>query len=737
MDKTQGFTLILVFMALTLTCLAVSPVQSEIRHWESFTSFNEVTDMTMYNGEIWVATKGGLVRIDPDAMTFETYTNVDGLGMNQIHSLYVDDQQRLWVGGRGRLVDFSDPSHPDGYLFTDRDGGLVEIYDIAGTPGGDSLWLANRLGVIIFLTSEDRGMGLILDTYTRLGDIDRDIPVLRVALDSDSVWAGTEGGLAVGSRHDIRLLKGPDGWESYFPTQMAAVPEDRINGLINLEDTLYLGTTAGFFRFDRSTVPTMVDLDLFGDPWIYNLSVVDDSILINSARGSALYSGGVFRGITTQGMPITNTSAGAKDQNGRYWDGNLFYGIYYQQDSEMISFNAGGTPANDCRGIIAAQGKLWGGFGNLALAYNEHGSWTVVPGVSGLYRDLEVGPLGELWVGTHGNGAFRILGDSIAHFNNSNSALSDIDGDPNTVVVPDIHFSGDAVWFANWKGQDGELVVVNPYDLEQWHSYTFVGGKNADQIVTVASGQGVVYAGSEQSGIYAIAYAGTPFFESDDFSWTFTSSNSGIGSDFVNVLKVDGYDTLWVGTAYGLSYQSLGEIYFSNIALPIEFGPAVTTIAHDSQGWLYAGSGRGLAIRDIATGSVECLTTRNSDLVDDDISDIFYESGTDALWISTMGGVSRLQITYRLATQDIDDVLAYPNPFVIRFGSETVRFNYSGLAEIRIFTVAGELVKEIRVNGEWDGRNAAGDPVASGVYLFTLRTMDDEVGRGKILLIRD
>ena len=92
---------------------------------------------------------------------------------------------------------------------------------------------------------------------------------------------------------------------------------------------------------------------------------------------------------------------------------------------------------------------------------------------------------------------------------------------------------------------------------------------------------------------------------------------------------------------------------------------------------------------------------------------------------------------YRLGTQDLDNIDAYPNPYIIRFGNEKVRFNYSGLAEIRIFTLAGELVREIPVNGEWDGRNSAGEMVASGVYLFTMTDSDKDVGRGKIFLIRE
>jgi ligand-binding sensor domain-containing protein len=737
MDSTRCKKLIRIGLIAVVIGMAAGPLQADIREWESITSFNDVKDMVIYNGDVWVASTGGLVRIDPDADTFETFTNVNGLGMNEIYSLCVDDRNRLWVGGNGRLVDFSDPAHPDGYLFTDRDDRMVEIYDIDCVPGGDSLWLANRLGVTIFLPSEGRGNGMILDTYSRLGNIERDTPARSVTMDADSIWIGTEGGLAVGSRHDIRQLKAPTGWVSYFPTQLSPLTSDRIDALVALNDSLYLGTTAGLYRFDRYAGPSMTNLGLYRDPAIANMSAVGDSVLVLSGRGSIIYHNGNIGYLPTEGLPIWNTTAGAFDDNGRYWNGNLWYGIYYLEGSVMIPYHVGGTPVNECHAVIHAQGKLWGAFGNLTLAYFENGRWIAMPGVSGIYRDMDVGPLGELWVATHGEGVYRILGDSVVHLTDQNSGLSSPADDPGAIVVPGIFSTGDAIWLANWKGQNGELVAINPYNLDQWQNYIFIGGSDADLVVTVTAGQEVVYLGSEENGIYAVAYAGTPFYTGDDYRWTFTSSNSGIGSDFVNHLAIDGYDTLWVGTAYGLSYQSLGEIIFTNIVLPEGFGPAVTSLGFDSQGSLYAGSGTGMVIRDIGTGLMEVLTARNSGLVDDVIHDIYYQRESDALWISTAAGISRLTMPYKLATQDLKNIDAYPNPYVIRYGNETVRFNFSGMAEIRIYTLAGELVREIPVNGEWDGRNSAGETVASGVYLFTLTDRESEVGRGKILLIRE
>lgn len=83
-------------------------------------------------------------------------------------------------------------------------------------------------------------------------------------------------------------------------------------------------------------------------------------------------------------------------------------------------------------------------------------------------------------------------------------------------------------------------------------------------------------------------------------------------------------------------------------------------------------------------------------------------------------------------------VASYPNPFrpsihrmvAFRLGEE---MDTTGV-EIKVYTSEGELIKKL--DGLlWDGRNDAGAPVASGVYLFRVKT-DKDSAVGKMALIR-
>ena len=83
----------------------------------------------------------------------------------------------------------------------------------------------------------------------------------------------------------------------------------------------------------------------------------------------------------------------------------------------------------------------------------------------------------------------------------------------------------------------------------------------------------------------------------------------------------------------------------------------------------------------------------------------------------------------------------YPNPFYPSAGDRTITLTGLPLgAAVRIFSLDGTQVKEIagepgRGTAEWDGRNAAGWLVGSGIYYFVA---ENDVGKhvvGKFALV--
>ncbi|HEX9252022.1 MAG TPA: FlgD immunoglobulin-like domain containing protein, partial [Ignavibacteriaceae bacterium] len=99
---------------------------------------------------------------------------------------------------------------------------------------------------------------------------------------------------------------------------------------------------------------------------------------------------------------------------------------------------------------------------------------------------------------------------------------------------------------------------------------------------------------------------------------------------------------------------------------------------------------------------------------------------------------------------EIRDVYNYPNPF-----SDRTQFTFQQNltqpidVKIKIYTIAGRLIKEIEKNNlnekfaviDWDGRDADGDPLANGTYLYKLivKSVDGEFSKsvlGKLAVIK-
>ncbi len=98
----------------------------------------------------------------------------------------------------------------------------------------------------------------------------------------------------------------------------------------------------------------------------------------------------------------------------------------------------------------------------------------------------------------------------------------------------------------------------------------------------------------------------------------------------------------------------------------------------------------------------------------------------------------RLAETGSLSFTGASKAVAYPNPFrpkIQRLVSFTIPGKIFGPnAQVKVYTSEGELVKKL--DGlAWDGKNDSGNDVASGVYLFRMKT-DNGSALGKLALIR-
>jgi len=98
-------------------------------------------------------------------------------------------------------------------------------------------------------------------------------------------------------------------------------------------------------------------------------------------------------------------------------------------------------------------------------------------------------------------------------------------------------------------------------------------------------------------------------------------------------------------------------------------------------------------------------------------------------------------------TEEHSQLTAYPNPFS---NSTTISYNVNTnsheLAQIKIYNVKGQLVKEINsfpnpslgmIEVFWDGTDECGNNISSGFYFYQVKIGEEIIGTNKCLLMKD
>ena len=90
--------------------------------------------------------------------------------------------------------------------------------------------------------------------------------------------------------------------------------------------------------------------------------------------------------------------------------------------------------------------------------------------------------------------------------------------------------------------------------------------------------------------------------------------------------------------------------------------------------------------------------------------------------------------------QTLNEVIVYPNPCITdKHGYQMHFTNLTQNAVIKIFNIAGELVKEIRSNNPleiWKIDNDDGERVASGIYIYLITDTANNKKIGKLAVIK-
>ncbi len=723
-------------IAILLLLFSIPASAGKYDGWTSFTSFNRVHQIEFFEDSIQVVTSGGWLKIDPVSLGMRKLDNISGLGTNDIYDILNDDSGFTWLAAFGKLIKY-DNGNIEPFLFFDDEQKLMTLYSIS--DDGDWIWTGASTGLALFSKIIDGGQ--IQEFYFRFGTLNPNVRINDIVLDGTMIYIATEDGFAMTDRSDPIMMKSPANWFTAQPSAYLPDAQDSIRALAVMDNNIYLGTSAGLYRLNVSPADTSMEAVSLPEPYnIRGLKIKSDTLYIFGSLGVYRMYDGTAEPVSLPGMTENNIGAGYIDSN-MQWIGTFSDGIYYEEGGTFHKYEDNGLPAEYVPSISSdSAGNVVAAFDLQGMAHYDGASWAEIPfdyTRSGV-RVLSYDSNNNLWVGSWGLGSSVIMPDTTINFGEANSTLHGVPEDYNYIAINGMTSYGDYVFILNYFPRDDHaLHIVDINSPDSWISFGPPDGIPYNILTTVAADDEKMVVGTIDHGLYYYYFGESPFDKADDSVVNLTEQSSWLNSDNINTAEFDNDGVLWVGTRFGLSRYDPGIDRFVNVNLPFGFGPDVTQLAFDRRDNLWIGARNGLARFDAGTGNIEVFTKLNSGLIDNEITDLSINPKTGDLFIATRKGISKWASQIGEPTSIIDQVVAFPNPFRIKGGSDFLSFNYQGNATVYIFTVNGELIWENDIYVNWRGKNQEGKDVASGVYLFLLKAEDGSIGKGKIFLVRE
>ena len=472
------------------------------------------------NGKLWVGTQeNGVFEAEPGRIRHFTDVLLD----SNVTSLAADDHRDVWVGTKGGLNLWNGKSFE---AFTTRDGLPDEMVTGVNVARSGAVWITTRVGMC-------RVVNRHIASYAFQTQSQGRSPEYLGAYEDrrGNLWA-------FGDTYLINLAEGKRF--NYFRSSESE--SVRIWSLCEGQDgRLWIGTSGrGLFCFeDNHFEPVLFDKER----WPYDVRAIcedDEGNLWLGTSGGGLMQlrpQSAYILHEEQGLPDSPATTLASDPAGQVYVGLQRGGVFVGQSGRFDAVENSDNLAiqNYVSSVcVARDGAVWAGTLGAGLYGLRNGREIHLTTADGLAdNNITVvcgGTNSDVWFGAESGGVYHLTGDGLVHFDS-------VAGFPLAPVTAMTPAASGGLWIGT---QDGRIFHETGNELTPVHGAESSAHSSILALYEESSGQ--LWIGTAGDGLSCMA-------DGKIATWT---TMTGLPSDVVSGIVMDGQKNLWLATSAGI-----------------------------------------------------------------------------------------------------------------------------------------------------------------------------------------
>jgi ligand-binding sensor domain-containing protein len=734
------------FVIVSVSAIQVAKAQL-VNQWQNMSSMFAVNAITSANGMVYAGTKGGVFSIDIASGTKEYWRVSDTTLLSSTITAIAHDpaNQVLWIGAEnGAIMLFNLQNNTwtsITALLTAQPQGVASKRIRAFAFYNGITYCAGDFGV---LTLKDNIPG---DWIKFIGSIPSGTVINDVMIMQDTIWVGTEKGLAKASINAV--LQDINSWTVINTNAIMDLEQDNASLLVAESNAL-----------KRITNGIIETLNIAGRSGLNGISMQSGILRYSTANGIYAYP---------SNEPIAQFPQDKEIMGHHAIDDGICiayiqsYGIPYgliKVQNSTVEFIQPNTPAGSKYGALAVDNasRLWVNMDEGFVGVYENGFWrnffrSEIFGsktfANSRFNALTPLSDGTMWIGSFGNG--YAIGskqdDSIAF-----TIMDDISKSFIAINGGDYAISGKAaeerdgsLWIPRLTStiNDGALIVKKKKDGTYMQYQGSISKRNftiaeIDNAKTIWIGAPTYNNGGDGS-VYYFNEKNTSVDEFDDISGTLAISD-------IRVIKKDASGFMWFGTGAGLSVIFSPSSIVSGrqpnlISISALSRQVVNDIAIDAVNNKWIATDNGLFVLSEDGSEILATYTKSNTIFQSSaIKTIAIDNKQAIVYVGTDEGLYRGITSIVTPSTDYSCTKCYPQPFYPGIHPGVTIDCLAEESGISIVTPSGMPVRQLKTQSGrviWDGKNEQGEFVASGVYLIVMQSGNqDQSGIIKCAVIR-